>query len=525
MQKAYDPIKWENRPSENTPVNERNLNKMDVALDEVDNRVITIDLTKLDKTSASGMMTGFQLDTETGVITLSFYDGSTKAINTNLAKIALNISYDAENERLVLNMPDGTITYVDMSALITQYEFVDSDTIAYEVTADGKVKANIKNGSVTAEMLQPNYLADIRVEVSKAQSYKAEAQTSATDAANSASDAQIYANRAAESAAKAEEVVGGNFIPMSAKGAANGVASLDDSGKIPEEQLPDNVGGDITRDEVIAALNYTPISSTDNTQNNVASFTVASARANIISGEKHSIRFGKIMKWFLDLSSAAFAKIISSYSELMGNTTAGYLVDALAIKQGFEEITSDKVTVKYDSNVDDYIWVLDGGEWKQSRLRAGLLREYLFNANVNTGNFVVHSGVVNSGSVTNNTSFIIGEKLSFGINSTGEDVKRSCIISDTKTLTSFFKLVLNYEITSGNNSSYETATLFVTDKKQTVITPIASDVFFTGSTDGKSKTGTVEIDISSLSGEYYIGVELKANSTTINVNINECYME
>lgn len=40
MQKAYSRIIWENEPSEATPLNERNLNKMDYALDIIDNRVI-----------------------------------------------------------------------------------------------------------------------------------------------------------------------------------------------------------------------------------------------------------------------------------------------------------------------------------------------------------------------------------------------------------------------------------------------------------------------------------------------------
>ncbi len=203
MQKAYERINWENYPSEKTAVNEPNLNKMDAALDEVDNRVIIIDLTKLDKTSAGGMMTGFELDTETGVITLRFYNGSSRSINTNLAKIALNITYDAENERLVLSMPDGTVTYVDMSALITQYEFVDSDTIAFEVTTDGKVTATIKKNSITEDMLQPNFLADVTAQANITAQKAGEAAASAADASEYAAQAQTSAELAEQTAATA----------------------------------------------------------------------------------------------------------------------------------------------------------------------------------------------------------------------------------------------------------------------------------------------------------------------------------
>ena len=198
MQKAYNRNDWENYPSEASPINEVNLNRIEAGIDEIDNRVISIDLTKLDKTSASGMMTGFALNTETGVITLTFYDGSSKTINTNLAKFALNISYDAENERLVMTMPDGSVSYVNMSALITIYEFLDSDTIYFTVTEDGKVKADIKDGSITGDKLQPNYLADITVQAEIATLKAAEATTQKSLATEEADRAKSEADKAAQ---------------------------------------------------------------------------------------------------------------------------------------------------------------------------------------------------------------------------------------------------------------------------------------------------------------------------------------
>jgi len=44
MQKAYRRIEWENYPSGKTPLNETNMNKMDAAIDELDNRIIELDL-------------------------------------------------------------------------------------------------------------------------------------------------------------------------------------------------------------------------------------------------------------------------------------------------------------------------------------------------------------------------------------------------------------------------------------------------------------------------------------------------
>lgn len=45
MQKAYSRIDWENYPSDKTPLNETNLNKMDAAIDELDNRIVEMNLT------------------------------------------------------------------------------------------------------------------------------------------------------------------------------------------------------------------------------------------------------------------------------------------------------------------------------------------------------------------------------------------------------------------------------------------------------------------------------------------------
>lgn len=45
MQKVYRRIKWANSPSEETPLNENNLNKMDMAINELDNRIVEMNMT------------------------------------------------------------------------------------------------------------------------------------------------------------------------------------------------------------------------------------------------------------------------------------------------------------------------------------------------------------------------------------------------------------------------------------------------------------------------------------------------
>lgn len=161
MNKAYSRINWQNQPNTSTALGATNLNKMDIALNSIDDRVITLDTTKLDLTTANSMVKSFSLNQSTGVITITLLDGTVTTYDTKLEKLAVNFAYDATAQQLVITLDDGTKQYVDMSALITQYEFSDSSTVGFSVDSNGKVSASVKNGSITAEQLQPNYLADI----------------------------------------------------------------------------------------------------------------------------------------------------------------------------------------------------------------------------------------------------------------------------------------------------------------------------------------------------------------------------
>lgn len=185
MNKAYNQINWENYPSIQTPLNEQNLNKMDSSMDEIDNRVISLDTRKFDKTEAQGLFKDVGLDRATGIITFTMYNGATKTIDTLLEKIAVNFDYDPATQQLSITLDDGEVKYIDLSALITQYEFLDSDTVAFSVGVDGKVTAIVKEGGIEEKHLRPNYLADIKVEIAKAEASRdAAAASEAASAQN-----------------------------------------------------------------------------------------------------------------------------------------------------------------------------------------------------------------------------------------------------------------------------------------------------------------------------------------------------
>lgn len=209
MNKTYGRINWENYPSDETPLNESNLNKIDVATDEIDNRVITLDTTKATKEEVSTLVQDVTFEEKTGIITITKKNGSKITIDTQMEKIAVNFSYNAETQQIILTLIDGTKQYIDLAALITQYEFLESDTVAFSIDSAGKVSAIVKEASIQEKHLRPNYLADIKVEVAKAQASQSAAAKSESNAKASETAAATSESNAAASATKAQSYATG----------------------------------------------------------------------------------------------------------------------------------------------------------------------------------------------------------------------------------------------------------------------------------------------------------------------------
>lgn len=198
MVKAHSPINWENEPSFNTPINEANLNKMDSTIGVLDDRIIAQDTSKLDKSTAYTMVKDISFNENNGIFTVTRLNGSTFTIDTRLEKIAINFRYDYSTQKLIVTLIDGTTQSIDMSALVTQYEFADSATLDFTTDSNGKVTATIKSGSITEDMLQPNYLAEIKVETAKSAQSMANAKISENNAKQSELNAKESEEKALE---------------------------------------------------------------------------------------------------------------------------------------------------------------------------------------------------------------------------------------------------------------------------------------------------------------------------------------
>lgn len=86
--------------------------------------------------------------------------------------------------------------------------------------------------------------------------------------------------------------------------------------------------------------------------NMTVAFTGAATRENISTGEKVSTVFGKIKKFFADLTAPAFAQMITSKEDLLAAKVTGYVPDAKAVADTYTELNG-KLTKKDFSNVVD----------------------------------------------------------------------------------------------------------------------------------------------------------------------------
>ena len=194
--KVYSRINWLNKSeSLTTPLGKTNLNKMDKAINLIDDEVVSmsakideIDTTKVSADQLNNMVTDVSFNDKNGVISITKHNGTVLNIDTAMEKIAVNFEYNAHTQQLILTLENGERQYIDMSALITQYEFKGTDTIAFSVDSDGKVSASIKSGSITKTMLSSEVMSAITLSENNA---AASAQAAAQSATNADMDAKL----------------------------------------------------------------------------------------------------------------------------------------------------------------------------------------------------------------------------------------------------------------------------------------------------------------------------------------------
>lgn len=323
MNKAHIDINWENYPSDETPVNERNLNKMDRSIDIIDDRVITLDTTKATKAEVATLVADVTFEESTGIITVTKKNGSVITIDTQLEKIAVNFSYNAETQQIILTLIDGTKQYIDLAALITQYEFLDSDTVAFSIDSAGKVSAIVKEASIQEKHLRPDYLADIKVEAAKAQASQSAAAKSESNAKASETAAAASESNAAASATKAQSYATGGTNSRTGEDTDNAKYYSQQSAQ-SQSAAATSADTASTKAEEAAASSETAKTSANN----------AAESANVANEKANSAANSAIGA----TSSANTAQQYASNAETSANTAQNYAVaDTDSAKYYYEQ--------------------------------------------------------------------------------------------------------------------------------------------------------------------------------------------
>ena len=219
-------INWENEPNISTPINATNLNKADYALYAIDQTLAGWDTSKANESDLLLCVKTIDYDTSTGVFVFTWQNGTTKTIDLNIEKIPVSFSMDA-NGVITMTTEDGTTYTADVGALIKTYTFTDSAVIDFTVTTDASgnktVTADIVDGSITGQKLQPNYLADCQTAATNS-------SNSATAAASSNGDSEAWAvgTRGGIPVPSTDPAYNNNSYYWSQHGASNSLAGLTD---------------------------------------------------------------------------------------------------------------------------------------------------------------------------------------------------------------------------------------------------------------------------------------------------------
>lgn len=368
LNKVYTRINWENYPSENTDLDAYNLNQMDSAIDALDNRIISQDALKVDKSAINGNIADWTMDETTGVITITKYNGEKVIFDLNIEKIPVGFSM-SDDGIITMTTEDGTQFTADIGSMIPVLTFEDSATIAVSVNGTGKNKTysfSIKTGSVTDDMLQPNYLADIRVESANASAY-----------AQSANAKSVLAESYAVGGTgtrEGEDTDNAKYYMEQAKQQTGGmptkVSELENDAGYITKKVSDltNYYDKNTVDKKIDAIPKTDLTNyltkTGDGSNLTAAFEEATTLEELTTGEKLSSIFGKLKLAVKNLKSLISLIGTTDISTIGDGTITGGLNDVNGkLEMNIEQKTGQYKNQKLNKNVTVCSITLTPGLW------------------------------------------------------------------------------------------------------------------------------------------------------------------
>ena len=149
---------WQNLPSQKTALNRTNLLHLENGVKEADIRIVQLDASKLSMEIANTLVKSVNVDTKTGVITVTKLNGTIETYDLDIERVVTNFDVTDEGV-IILTLADGTEKSVDIAKFINTFK--SSATIAFSMT-DREVTARIIDGSVTMDKLDPTIQSEFR---------------------------------------------------------------------------------------------------------------------------------------------------------------------------------------------------------------------------------------------------------------------------------------------------------------------------------------------------------------------------
>ena len=280
----------------------------------------------------NSLVANVTINTDTGVITVTKKDGTSQSVDTALEKVPATFEFveDIENDKYYLKITnvDGSTSQTEVTNLMNQFTFTSGDIVTFSQSTNGTtttITASIKAASVGFNELKSEvkaYIdskaADISADKEIVLAVKTEVLNASqsvtantTIVLNAKDDAIAQANKSKSYAVgstgtrEGEDTDNAQYYSNQANLRANNAHNSAVAAEEAKNKAQEIVGGDF-------------LTKTGNGSNLTATFTEAASRTNIATGEKLSVIFGKIKKFFTDLKTVAFT---GSYTDLSNKPT------------------------------------------------------------------------------------------------------------------------------------------------------------------------------------------------------------
>jgi hypothetical protein len=167
----YAIVGWLNYPDTSTPVGKTNLRHMDNGILQCAQYILGLSQDKLEVSEAAKFITGWEVDTKTWIVTVTHKDGTVETVDFPIEMMPTKLDLD-EDDNLVLVQQDGTTKKISFQRFV--YNVSSTATVAMKL--DGTtISANVVDGSITADKLEPTLQKTLR-------QYMLDAQTAAQEA-------------------------------------------------------------------------------------------------------------------------------------------------------------------------------------------------------------------------------------------------------------------------------------------------------------------------------------------------------